>query len=50
MRVLASYIQRNNEIEGGERMDYILGDIDIELWSKFKAKATLKRFRLVIMC
>lgn len=24
-------------------MDYILRDIDIELWSKVKAKATLKR-------
>ncbi len=24
-------------------MDYILSDIDIELWSKVKAKATLER-------
>ena len=24
-------------------MDYILRDIDIELWSKVKAKATLER-------
>jgi hypothetical protein len=28
-------------------MDYILKDIDIELWSKVKAKATSERFRLV---
>ncbi len=30
-------------MERGERMDYILRDIDIELWSKVKAKATLER-------
>jgi hypothetical protein len=30
-------------MERGERMDYILRDIDIELWSKVKEKATLER-------
>ncbi len=28
--------------EGGKPMDYILRDIDIELWSKVKVRATLK--------
>lgn len=27
-------------------MDYILRDIDIELWSKVKAKATLERITM----
>jgi len=27
----------------GDCIDYILRDIDIELWSKVKAKATLER-------
>ena len=32
-----------HQTERGECMDYILRDIDIELWSKVKAKATLER-------
>jgi hypothetical protein len=30
-------------MEKGKHMDYYLKDIDIELWSKVKAKATLER-------
>jgi hypothetical protein len=30
-------------MEGAGRIDYTLRDIDIELWSKVKAKATLER-------
>ena len=34
---------KNTPKLGGDFMDYILRDIDIELWSKVKAKATLER-------
>jgi hypothetical protein len=31
------------QMEGGDCMDYILRNIEIELWSKVKAKPTLER-------
>ncbi len=46
--LLLSGVVKSNQIERGERIDSILRDIDIELWSKVKATLERKTMREVI--